>query len=72
MGTMARTAGLVVSGFFGIGFVALAMITLIPAGATQPNHLGYYGVCSFAPNSTLALLVMAVASIVIAFKIRAR
>ena len=72
MGSIKKTAGLIVSGFFSLGFIVLATITLLPAEASKANHLGYYGACSFAPNSTLALIAMAAASLLIAFKIRAR
>ena len=70
MGTITRTASLIVSGFFGIGFVALAMITLLPAEASKPNLLGYYDVCSWAPNSTAMLVVFAAASLILALRIR--
>ncbi|MCW3978194.1 MAG: hypothetical protein NWF12_00475 [Candidatus Bathyarchaeota archaeon] len=70
MGTITRTAGLILSGFFGIGFVSLALITLLPAAASKPNLLGYYGVCSWAPNSTALLIVFAAASFIMALRIR--
>jgi hypothetical protein len=70
MGTITRTAGLILSGFFGIGFVALAVITLLPAAASKPNLLGYYSVCSWAPNSTVILVFFVVISLMLALKFR--
>ena len=70
MGTITRTAGLIVSGFFGIGFIALALITLLPAAASRPNLLEYYSVCSWALNSTITLVVFAAASLMLALRIR--
>jgi len=64
-----RGASLFVSGFFGIGFVVLALITLLPAEASKLNRLGYYGVCSFAPVSTLILSVLSAAFIVLLIKL---
>ena len=69
MGAITRRAGSVVSGFLGVGFIALAIITLLPAAASKANLLGYYGVCSWAPNSTAMLLVFAVASLGLALKL---
>ncbi len=40
-------------------FAGLAAITLLPFSASKTNDLGYYSMCSFAPWSTLALLVVA-------------
>ena len=65
MGITKRKAGAVFSGFFGVGFVALSLITLLPASASKPNLLGYYGVCSWAPRSTTILGTMAVLTILI-------
>jgi hypothetical protein len=62
MGVITRKAGAVFSGFFGIGFVALSLITLLPATASKPNLLGYYGVCSWAPCSTVILGIIAALS----------
>jgi len=70
LGTITRTAGLIFSGFFSIGFGVLALITLLPAAASKPNLLGYHGVCSFAPNSTAMLTVFAAASLMIALRLR--
>lgn len=70
MGTITLTAGLIFSGFFGVGFVALAAITLLPASASKPNLLGYYGVCSWASNSTIILVVLAAVSLIFALRIR--
>jgi hypothetical protein len=70
MGKITRTAGLILSGFFGIGFVALAVITLLPAAASKPNLLGYYSVCSWAPNSTVILVFFVVISLMLALKFR--
>jgi len=64
-----RGASLFVSGFFGIGFVVLALITLLPAEASKLNRLGYYGVCSFAPVSTLILSVLSAAFLVLLIKL---
>ncbi len=66
MGTITRTAGLIFSGFFGIGFGALALITLLSAAVSKPSLLGYHGVCSFVPRSTVILFVLAVASLIVA------
>jgi hypothetical protein len=70
LGTITRTAGLIISGFFGLGFIALALITLLPAAASKTNQLGYYGVCSWAPNSTALLIVFAAISFFMALRIR--
>jgi hypothetical protein len=72
LGTITRTAGLIFSGFFSIGFGVLALITLLPATASKPDLLGYYGVCSFAPNSTAMLTVFAAAALFMALKLRRR
>lgn len=72
MGTTTRTAGLIFSGFFSIGFGVLALITLLPATANKPNLLGYYGVCSYAPNSTAMLAVFAAAALFMALRSRRR
>lgn len=42
----------------GVGFAVLALITLLPAAASKPNRLGYFGVCSFAPISTAILFIL--------------
>jgi hypothetical protein len=68
--TTTRIVGLTLSGFFGIGFTAMSLMTLLPATASKPNLLGYYGVCSFAPMSTALLIVFAAVSMFIALKIR--
>jgi hypothetical protein len=70
LGTITRTAGILLSGFFGIGFVALAVITLLPAAASKQNLLGYYGVCSWAPNSTAILVFFAATSLILALRFR--
>jgi len=62
-------AGSVVSSFLGVGFIALAIITLLPAAASKANLLGYFGVCSWAPNSTVMLLVFATASLFLALRL---
>ena len=57
MGIIKKITGL----FFmllGIGFVPLALLTLLPSDASKPNLLGYYGHCSFAPVSTIILSVL--------------
>jgi hypothetical protein len=69
MGAVTRRAGSVVSGFLGVGFIALAIITLLPAAASKANLLGYFGVCSWAPNSTVMLLVFATASLFLALRL---
>jgi hypothetical protein len=69
LGAITRRAGSVVSGFFGVGFIALAFITLLPAAASKANLLGYYGVCSWAPQSTAMLLVFAATSMLLAFRL---
>jgi len=52
----AYAALLLLSGIFALG----AVLTLIPrAGAPWPNMLGYKGLCSFAPASTLACALLA-------------
>lgn len=70
MGEITRTAGLILSGFFGIGFVALAVISLLPAAASKPNLLGYYSVCSWAPNSTAILVIFTATSLILALRFR--
>jgi hypothetical protein len=70
LGTITRTAGLIFSGLFGIGFVAMAAITLLPAVASKPNLLGYYSVCSWAPNSTAILVFFAATSLILALRLR--
>jgi hypothetical protein len=70
LGTITRTAGFIFSGFFGVGFAALAVITLLPTSASKPNLLGYYGVCSWAPNSTIFLVAFATASLILALRNR--
>lgn len=40
-------------------FVLLAISTVLPLAASKTNDLGYFSLCSFAPWSTLALLVVA-------------
>jgi len=39
--------------------VGLAALTLLPFSASKENDLGYSSLCSFAPWSTLAILVVA-------------
>ena len=41
----------------------------VPAAASKPNKLGYYGVCSFAPVSTMILFVLSAAFIVLLIKL---
>ena len=67
MGIVKKIAGLF-SSVLGIGFVALASITLLPAAASKPNGLGYYGVCSFAPVSTIILLIFSVVFLLLSYK----
>jgi hypothetical protein len=40
-------------------FVGLAICTIVPYPASKANDLGYVSACSFAPWSTLALLLVA-------------
>jgi len=40
-------------------FAVLAVSTLLPFAASKTNDLGYYSLCSFAPWSALALLLVA-------------
>jgi len=40
-------------------FVILSISTMLPSSASKTNDLGYYSLCSFAPWSSLALLVVA-------------
>jgi hypothetical protein len=72
LGVITRTAGILVSGFFSVGFVALSLITLLPAVSSKPNLMGYYGVCSFAPASTCILIVFALVSLIVTIRIRNR
>lgn len=69
MGIISRKAGAVFSGFFGVGFVSLSLITLLPATASKPNLLGYYGVCSWAPYSTAILGTIAVLSLLLTIRL---
>jgi hypothetical protein len=39
--------------------LAVALLTLVPRGASHANGLGYYSLCSFAPWSTIILVVLA-------------
>lgn len=68
MGIVKKIAGLF-SSFLGIGFVALASITLLPAAASRPNRLGYYGVCSYAPVSTMILLIFSVVFMLLGYEV---
>lgn len=67
---MFRNVGLIVSGFLGLVFVLLSLITLLPAEASKPNLLGYYSLCSWVPNSTAILFSLAFASFVFALRIK--
>jgi hypothetical protein len=40
-------------------FVAAAILTLVPLPARIKNDLGYFSLCTFAPWSTLLLLMVA-------------
>lgn len=44
---------------FAIVFIILALLTLLPWGASRPNYLGYYSICSFTPISTIILFLIA-------------
>jgi hypothetical protein len=44
-----------------IVLAGLAVFTLLPLSASKANDLGYVSVCPFAPWSTLALMLPAVA-----------
>jgi hypothetical protein len=57
--------GFIASGFFGLSFIVLALITLLPAEASKTNLLGYYSVCSWAPNSTISLIIFSSISLMI-------
>jgi hypothetical protein len=70
LGVITRTARMLVSGFFSIGFVTLGLITLLPADSSKPNLMGYYGVCTFAPASTSILIVFALVSLIVAIRTR--
>lgn len=52
----------------GVGFAVLALITLLPAAASKPNRLGYFGVCSFAPISTAILFILSSIFLIIRYK----
>lgn len=69
MGKINRIIGIILSVFFSIGFIVLAIITLLPAEASKPNLLGYYGVCSFTPKSTIILIVISATSMIIALRL---
>ncbi len=57
-GGLSRVLYLGFTGFMGVGFIALSIITLLPDDASKLNRLGYYSVCSFVPISTGILLVL--------------
>ncbi len=55
--------------FLGIGFVVLALITLVPnPDASKPNFLGYYTHCSFVPVSTITLFILSAVFSLLGFK----
>jgi len=56
------------SGFFGVGFIALAFTTLLPTAASKPNRIGYYGVCSYAPISTATLFLLSAIFLLVSYK----
>ena len=56
MSDKARIGGLLVLSWI---FVALSVSTLLPLEASKTNDLGYYSLCSFAPWSSVALLLVA-------------
>jgi hypothetical protein len=62
-----RTFGLISSGLLGVGFVAMALITLLPAAASKLNRLGYYSVCSYAPVSTVILFILSAVFLLIGY-----
>ncbi len=64
-----RTIGLVSSGLLGMGFVAMALITLIPATASKLNRLGYYSVCSYAPVSTVILFILSTVFLLLGYSV---
>ena len=72
MGIVRKASGIVFSAFFGLGFAALAVITLLPATASKLNLLGYYGVCSFAPASTIMLSALAAFFVLLGLKMLER
>ena len=61
-----------VSGFFSLGFFAMAIITLLPATASKTNLIGYYSVCSWAPNSTAILVALAAAALILTLRFRSQ
>jgi len=71
LGTIQKIAGLFFS-FLGIGFVVLASITLLPAADSKPNLLCYFGVCSFAPESTITLFILSAIFFLLNFKVLKR
>ena len=56
------------SGFMGIGFIALSIITLVPAEASKLNRLGYSSVCSFSPLSTGILMIFSILFLWVAWR----
>lgn len=53
-----------------LGFIVLGAITLIPASASKMNRLNYFSVCSWAPYSTIILLVFSAVCVVLLYKAR--
>jgi hypothetical protein len=62
--------GPIISGFLGLVFVTLSIVTLLPADASKPNLLGYYSLCSWVPNSTVILFSLALVSFLFALRIK--
>ena len=62
----------IVSGFLGLVFVTLSLVTLLPADASKPNLLGYYSLYSWVPNSTAILFSLALVTFLFALRIKSR
>ena len=67
-GGLSRVLYVGFTGFMGVGFIVLCIITLIPDEASKLNGLGYYSVCSFVPISTGILLVLSAAFLLLAWR----
>lgn len=66
--SISRKLQVAFSGFMGLGFIALSIITLVPAEASKLNRLGYSSVCSFTPLSTGILMVFSIISLWVAWR----
>jgi len=56
------------TGFMGVGFIVLSLITFIPSEASKLNRLGYYSVCSFVPISSGILLAFSLVFLYLAWR----